>query len=784
MTTASSATLATPPRSGVRPAPKVGSLSAPWTSARDSVPIRLSAFAALGAFGAIQWVGLVAHPPVGRAALALGTILAGAAALAWLSRTAIARPVAWALGAFASALAVGVAAAAMGVPVHLLAPGGWGELGDRLNGGLRAIGEADYPYRGGNEWARLTILVGLPLWLGMAAVLAFWPTRRSTPNARVPALVVVVGAYVTAASANPPGPSVLQGLALLALVACWLWLPRLEPREALRAGAVVLGAGLIALPVAARLDGERPWLDYRGWNWAWSSVTNGDTFNWDHSYGPLDWPRRGRVLLEVRSDAAHYWRTAMLDQFDGVRWIRSDDYSQPSLELPQRAVGPGPSLETSNLNHEWIHRITFKVDSLRSDLVVGAGTVLATEGLYGLQPTSAGLALPGNDPLTDGDTYAIQAYVPDPSARQMVSSPPRYPRDLARFTRIELPGGDSFAVPLRGGSRPSSAPPHVAVHDQDTAARLLADSPYDGMYALAHQLTDGKRTTYQAVNAIQQHLQRRYRYDESPPQHDYPLPAFLFEDRSGYCQQFSGAMALMLRMVGIPSRVAAGFSAGQPARRDGQFAVRDLDAHSWVEVYFNGIGWVAFDPTPAVAPAESQTSGLGLLRFPTAVLGDKASRQVQGGSEGTKVKAAPTPESSGGIPAWVLLAPLAAALLVAVGAIAARGRRYRSLSPPAATDARLRELEAAVARLRSWPVTGTTLLALERRLAGIACPAAARYAARLREARYAREGPGRFDGRDRRAMRRELTRGLGLRARLRGFVAVPPGGPSPGPGSR
>src|SRR3954451_5903774 len=70
-------------------------------------------------------------------------------------------------------------------------------------------------------------------------------------------------------------------------------------------------------------------------------------------------------------------------------------------------------------------------------------------------------------------------------------------------------------------------------------------------------------------------------------------------------------MALMLRMVGIPARVAAGFAPGSLNRDSGEFRVRDLDAHAWVEVYFNGIGWVTFDPTPPAAPAQSRTSGLG-----------------------------------------------------------------------------------------------------------------------------------------------------------------------------
>ena len=90
-----------------------------------------------------------------------------------------------------------------------------------------------------------------------------------------------------------------------------------------------------------------------------------------------------------------------------------------------------------------------------------------------------------------------------------------------------------------------------------------------------------------------------FTYSERPPDHEYPLEAFLFEDKIGYCQQFSGAMALMLRMSGIPARVVSGFSPGSLNRDSGEYRVRDLDAHSWVEVYFNDIGWVTFDPTPA-----------------------------------------------------------------------------------------------------------------------------------------------------------------------------------------
>ena len=84
-----------------------------------------------------------------------------------------------------------------------------------------------------------------------------------------------------------------------------------------------------------------------------------------------------------------------------------------------------------------------------------------------------------------------------------------------------------------------------------------------------------------------------------------PLEHFLFDTKAGYCQHFSGAMALLLRFGGIPTRVATGFSPGGFRKRQGEWVVRDRDAHSWVEAWFDGIGWVTFDPTPTATPARS-----------------------------------------------------------------------------------------------------------------------------------------------------------------------------------
>jgi hypothetical protein len=252
---------------------------------------------------------------------------------------------------------------------------------------------------------------------------------------------------------------------------------------------------------------------------------------------------------------------------------------------------------------------------------------------------------------------------------------------------------------------------------------------------------------------------------------------FMYEDERGYCQQFSGAMALMLRMSGIPARVAAGFSPGSFNRDTGEYRVRDLDAHSWVEVWFTGIGWVPFDPTPARSPAESQASALAT----SAAAGDageaiQTRRGVAASERGTDTGGRLGSDGGSG---WLLrlflilmLAPLAWFAAVAVQ----RVRRIRSLGPSDVAEAQLSELRRALHRL-GWDVpASTTLLALERRLGRFAGPASQAYAGALRANRYDPRAPSAPSLSQRRALRRELSRGSFL-DRLRGLVAIPPGAP-------
>ncbi len=128
--------------------------------------------------------------------------------------------------------------------------------------------------------------------------------------------------------------------------------------------------------------------------------------------------------------------------------------------------------------------------------------------------------------------------------------------------------------------------------------------PLDGRIAhLAQQVSRSESTNFDKAAAIETYLRTHFGYSlqlsKTPPAD--PLSEFLFERKQGHCEYFASAMAVMLRTLGIPARIVNGFHGGEYNDLTGQYVVRASDAHSWVEVYFPGNGWVTFDPTPSVA---------------------------------------------------------------------------------------------------------------------------------------------------------------------------------------
>jgi len=120
---------------------------------------------------------------------------------------------------------------------------------------------------------------------------------------------------------------------------------------------------------------------------------------------------------------------------------------------------------------------------------------------------------------------------------------------------------------------------------------------------LAAQITASAADNYDRAEAIETYLRTHFGYtlQLSRARPRDPLAEFLFERKQGHCEYFASAMAIMLRTLGIPSRVVNGFRTGEFNDLTSQYVIRARDAHSWVEAYFPGYGWVSFDPTPAAA---------------------------------------------------------------------------------------------------------------------------------------------------------------------------------------
>lgn len=137
---------------------------------------------------------------------------------------------------------------------------------------------------------------------------------------------------------------------------------------------------------------------------------------------------------------------------------------------------------------------------------------------------------------------------------------------------------------------------------------------------LAAQIVGSAANNYDKAAALERYLRTHYGYTLQLPQsvEQDPLANFLFERKRGHCEYFASSMAVMLRTLGIPSRVVNGFRSAEFNDVTGNYVVRAKDAHAWVEVYFPGYGWQTFDPTPASSAGSPQGWGRAMLYLDAA----------------------------------------------------------------------------------------------------------------------------------------------------------------------
>ena len=775
---------AAPPRPGP-PAPAASSPSGPPElphPARRPAPspallpahvARVIGFGTLAALGALQWAQMVR--PASSDAL-LACLLASLAAGALLTGVARRQPparVRVAATVFAGVVLLLVALAAAGVPLRYFGPRGWDDLAGAIGQGLGAVSTIRTPYGGLDEWTRIVIVLGGGALTGVAALLAFVPRRGGAFGFPAAAAVALGTLYTLPVMQHDIRLPYLAGLLFALLLAAFLWLERVERRTAGAAVALVAVAALGGYVAAPALDRDRALLDYEELAQSLSAAKT-TQYRWNHDYGPLDWPRDGREVLRIQARHRAYWKAVNLVAFDGTRWVQ--DTGQEPDGLERRAF-----------DQAWVQRIRVTLRSLRTSQFVAAGS---TQRII-TPPGAATSITPGvfettGEPLRRGHAYRAIVYSPRPTNARMRRAGSDYRGVPHEYGVVRLPDSASAAaarVRSRGGGGPAvtfpwwsevGPPTIVGAGDLDATAELEA-SRYGRVYALAQRLRAGTDTPFHYVRAIERYLAAdRFSYSETPPPSRAPLADFLLRDREGYCQQFSGAMALLLRMGGVPARVASGFSPGARDTERDEFVVRDVDAHSWVEFWVPGAGWATRDPTPAAAPARAQAADLAAGGGDrTATFG--GSERALGRSPDAGIAGVPaTPTQDGGPVTLVMIATALLVLAAGAGLLAfvlrrRRGRRRREAGGDG-FDADLVELHRALRRSGRSAPPQMTLEALALRLDGTPAQAYVRTLAAARYG-YGDRGPTRTD---RSALRRELGAGLGLPGRLRAWWALPP----------
>jgi transglutaminase-like putative cysteine protease len=185
---------------------------------------------------------------------------------------------------------------------------------------------------------------------------------------------------------------------------------------------------------------------------------------------------------------------------------------------------------------------------------------------------------------------------------------------------------------------------------------ILPESLPSRVRELALQVTAPGLNMYDKVKRLEQYLANTYPYTTTPDlskgQSKDFVDRFLFEMKEGYCDYFSTAMAVMLRSIGVPSRWVKGFAPGE-ATADGEYLVRNSDAHSWVEVYFPGYGWLPFEPTSGFSlPANGMEAGSAAEQLPEATPSPEVSSEPEPIATAEPVAAVPLSESRLGFIGW------------------------------------------------------------------------------------------------------------------------------------
>lgn len=343
-------------------------------------------------------------------------------------------------------------------------------------------------------------------------------------------------------------------------------------RTGRRIGALVLG---IALAVPAVLPAMRGGLLDAAGTGVGTRGGGGGTIS---AVNPLVSLRdslnvaENRTVMSLRTDASDvsdlYVRIVSLDEFDGATW-------KPSQ---RRIVGvpdpfPAPVGLSDEVRRREITTTIATADWYAQDWLPMPypPSGVRIKGDWRYEPV--GMTLVGDHGQnTRGLTYQVKSLQLQPTAEQLATAPAPPPELRSEYTRV-----------------PESLPPDVA--------------------RTARRVTEGAANHYERAVRLQDWfaVDGGFQYDTQVETGSGPQAISRFlEEKQGFCVHFSFAMAAMARTLGIPARVAVGFAPGSP-QGDGTVAVGLRDAHAWPELYFEGVGWTRFEPTPTRGTVPSYT---------------------------------------------------------------------------------------------------------------------------------------------------------------------------------
>jgi transglutaminase-like putative cysteine protease len=279
------------------------------------------------------------------------------------------------------------------------------------------------------------------------------------------------------------------------------------------------------------------------------------------------------------------WRGVALDRFDGRHWAQSDAVAgYPDFDGNLFKLGTTEDLTRLTTQ-------TFFVEPIDTPVIFVAPRALALQGAFTFVRRDRDDGLTSRAHMQERITYTVHSDTHEPPPERLRAEAARFP--VGTTPNLRRPLEAYLQLPASLDTRVGSLAAVIA-----SEARA--------------------RNVYDLARAVEAHLNRNayggdYRYSlEMRAGGADPLSDFLFNIRAGHCEYFATAMAVMLRTLGVPTRVVNGFQPGEYNAAADAYVVRQADAHSWVEVYFaTEDAWVAFDPTPADG-RPAGTSGTGL----------------------------------------------------------------------------------------------------------------------------------------------------------------------------